>query len=175
MQLTKTMIPSQILVPLKRWRTIFPGPLGVTGMEMPLAECQLTYLAGKNNHLQMSSATSGSNLTEQSGQRLVHLTSVHLRIFKNKLSLGIRCKVLTFPFSPKLLLVSCSFPLSLIAFKLPVWAKTHRNKDEYKGVVEDHAECKCQCQTQVQILVPSLLGWMTLNVLYYLSMAPEWR
>ena len=89
-------------------------------MEMPLAECQLIYLAGKTNHLQMSSATSGSNLIEQSGQRLVHLTSVHLRIFKNKLSLGIHCKVLTFPFSSKLLLVSCSFPLSLISFKLPV-------------------------------------------------------
>ena len=120
----------------------------------------------------MSSATSGSNLIEQSGQNLVQ---VHVRIFKNKLSLGIRCKVLTFPFSPKLLLVSCSFLLSLISFKLFVWAKTHRNKDEYKGVIENNAKCKCQSQTQVQIPVPPLLGWMTLNVLYYLSMVPEGR
>ena len=120
----------------------------------------------------MSSATSGSNLIEQSGQNLVQ---VHLRIFKNKLTLGIPCKVSTFPFSPKLLLVSCSFPLSLISFKLPVWAKPHRNKDEYKGVVENHAKRKCHCQTQVQILVPPLLGWMTLNALYNLSMVPEWR
>lgn len=65
--------------------------------------------------------------------------------------------------------------LSLISFKLPVWAKTHRNTDEYQGVGENHAKRKRQCQTQVQILVPPLLGWMTLNVLYYLSMVLERR
>lgn len=77
----------------------------------------------------MSSAASGSNLPEQWGQSLVQ---AHFRIFPNKLSPGVTYKVLTWPFFPKLPLVSCSFPPSLIAFKLPTWPKTHRNKDEHK-------------------------------------------